>query len=426
MSALCVALVTMACSSGAESKPKAVTGEEILLGAPLSLTGTQSTEGNLVKRGYDLWLDWVNQRGGIEVAGVRHKVQIRYQDDTSKADLSAQATRDLVANQRAAFLLGPYGSTNATPDAAVAQELKVPMVEGNAPAKAIYAKGNRYIFGAMAPTDKYMQGVLDMAATMNPRPNTIALLSADDAFSLEVAKATADYAGMKGMQVVSNQQYPNGSTNLFAQLTAAKQKNPDIVINSGHTVEAIAISKAARDIRLDAKIFAYTIGPTTPDFLQALGKGADYVVTGSQWSPDVKYRPAMYLSAADYVSAYQQKYATKDVPSYIAAQSTAVCLALQRALENARSLDREKVRTALAALDLITFYGRIKFDQTGLNVYKPMVVEQIQNGHRTTVWPQELAVASPAYPTPSWQVRLDLPPPPPPAKLPGTGHPGRK
>src|SRR2546429_399128 len=266
---------------------------------------------------------------------------------------------------------GPYGSTNALPVAAVAEQAKVPMIEGNAPAKAIYSKGYHYAFGAMAPTDKYMQGVLDMAASMNPKPATVAVLSADDAFSAEVAKAAVDYAGMKGLQVVYNQQYPNGSTNVAPLLTAAKQKNPDIVINSGHTVEAIAISKAARDIRLDAKIFAYTIGPTTPDFLQALGKSADYVVTGSHWSPDVKYKPAMYLSVGDYASAYEQRYGTKDPPSYIVAQSTAACLALQRAIENAGSLDREKVRSALAALDLITFYGRAKFDEHGLNVYKP-------------------------------------------------------
>ena len=61
----------------------------------------------------------------------------------------------------------------------------------------------------------------------------------------------------------------------YAALDAAKAKKPDIILNSGHLIEAIAITKAARDVRLDAAIFAYTSGPATPDFAQALGKDAN-------------------------------------------------------------------------------------------------------------------------------------------------------
>ncbi len=65
-------------------------------------------------------------------------------------------------------------------------------------------------------------------------------------------------------------------------------------------------------------------------------------------------------------------------------------MAFQYALERAGSLDPEKVRDALAKLDVTTFYGILKFDSRGLNVYKPMVVNQIQNGppgHRLAAGP---------------------------------------
>jgi branched-chain amino acid transport system substrate-binding protein len=62
-------------------------------------------------------------------------------------------------------------------------------------------------------------------------------------------------------------------------------------------------------------------------------------------------------------------------------------LAFEYALENAGSIDPEKVRDALAKLDVTTFYGLLKFDSRGLNVYKPMVTNQIQNGKLVTVWP---------------------------------------
>src|SRR5260370_24688244 len=129
-----------------------------------------------------------------------------------------------------------------------------------------------------------------MAATPNPKPTTIAMLSAADAFSVEVADAIKDYAPTKGMTLAVYKKYKNGNTSLTAEVQAAKAANPDIVLNSGHLQEAIAINKAAKEQKLNAKIFAYSVGPSTPDFISALGKDADYVYDGSQWTPQVKYK----------------------------------------------------------------------------------------------------------------------------------------
>lgn len=404
------------------SAPSVTEGPDVLIGVPMSLTGNQSKEGALSKQGYDLWVDWVNGHGGLTVQGVRHRVQLLYVDDQSKADISAQVTQQLIAERKVSFLLGPYGSSATAADAAVAEQNHIPFISTNGAAQAIYSHGYRYVFGVLSPASKYLQGVLDMAASMGPKPATIAMLSADDAFSVEVAKSVVDYAPRVGLQVVYNQQYPNGSTNLYSQVSAAKQKNPDILLNSGHLVEAIAINKAAKELRFGAKMYAYSVGPATPDFTQALGNDANFVFSGAQWSSQVKYRPAMYMSPPDYVQAYQRKYGTKDEPAYQVADATAGGLALEKAIETARSLDADKVRDALAAVDIITFYGRIRFDQQGLNTFKPMVVQQIQDGVLATVWPTELATAKPVYPTPTWLARAgpmaDSKPAP---KVPATG-----
>jgi branched-chain amino acid transport system substrate-binding protein len=75
------------------------------------------------------------------------------------------------------------------------------------------------------------------------------------------------------------------------------------------------------------------------------------------------------------------------------------------AIEKAGSLDPQKVRDALQNLDVVTFYGILKFDSRGINVYKPMAVNQIQNGQLMTVWPLGVQNAKPAYPTPPWHAR---------------------
>jgi len=381
------------------------TGSPIIFGAAVSLTGSQSKEGGLTKQGYDLWLDWINARGGILTNNVKHPVQIIYEDDQSNANLSATLVEKLITVEKAQFILGPYGSSATASDAIVVEKDGIPMVEANGAAQSIFSHGYKYTFGVLSPANKYLTGVLDMAATLSPKPTTIAMLSANDNFSLEVAKAVTDYAPSQGMQVVFNKSYPAAAPDVSGLISQAKAANPDIVMNSGHLAEAIAINKAAKQLGLTAKIFAYSVGPSTPDFISALGPDANYVYDGSQWTPQVKYKPSFYLSVSDYVKAYEAKYSSTEPPDYHVAESTAGCLAFEKAIENAGSLDPVKVRDALAALDVMTFFGEIKFDSRGINTFKPMVVEQIQNGTHYTVFPADVANGKPQYPTPSWSSR---------------------
>jgi branched-chain amino acid transport system substrate-binding protein len=400
---LLAALLSFSCG-GTPAPGGGTTGATILFGAPLGLTGSLTKESTLTQQGYDLWVEWINQQGGINIDGVKHPVKIKYYDDTSSANQSAVLMQKLITEDKVNFLLGPYGSAATATDAAIAEQNQVPMVEANGAAQAIFNQGYKYTFGVLSPANKYLQGVVDLAATLSPKPSSIFMLSADDNFSLEVADGVKQYAPGKGFQVTV-QKYKNGATNLAAEVQAAKAANADMVLNSGHLQEAIAINKAAKEQKLNAKLFAYSVGPSTPDFISALGKDADYVYDGSQWTPQVKYKPSFYLTQQQYVDAYRKKYPGQGDPDYHVAESTAACLAYQKALESAKSTDPKKVREALAKLDVMTFFGQIKFDSRGINTYKPMVVEQIQRGQHHTVFPADVADVKPMYPTPAWDQR---------------------
>src|SRR4030088_1678173 len=223
---LAVALVAAFACGGTTAEP--ATGSAIVLGAPLGLTGSLAKESELTKQGYDLWLDWINARGGIVVNGVKHPVTIKYYDDTSNANQSAVLMQKLITEDKANFLLGPYGSAATATDAVIADQNQIPMVEANGAAESIFSQGYKYTFGVLSPAKKYLQGVIDMAATLKPMPTTIALLSADDNFSLEVSGGITSYAPTKGMNVVLYKKYKNGATNLSAEVQAAKGANADI------------------------------------------------------------------------------------------------------------------------------------------------------------------------------------------------------
>src|SRR6266567_8954982 len=114
-----LAVLLAACGSSTTGNSP-TTGSTLVFGAAVSLTGAQSKEGGLTKQGYDLWLEWINARGGIIVNNVKHPVQIIYEDDQSNANLSATLVQKLITTEKAQFILGPYGSTATATDAVVA------------------------------------------------------------------------------------------------------------------------------------------------------------------------------------------------------------------------------------------------------------------------------------------------------------------
>ena len=411
-----------ACSMSSGPPPPS-TGADIVIGVPNAATGDYNVEGPLTKQGYDLWADWANGKGGIEVQGVLHKVKLVYEDDQSNPQLSAKAAEQLLTESKAQFLLGPYGSPPAAAVAAVAEKHQVPMVAPTAGARQVFMQGFRYTFGVLAPVDQFPAAAIDWELNGTPRPATIAILTADDDASMLITKGTVDYATSKGIKVVFMQKYTAGTTNLYPLVQQAKAAKPDLFFNSGHFLEAVAAHKAAKDLQLDAKAFAYAVGPQQPEFVQALGPVADFTLTASPWTPQAKFKADYGPTSAEYVAAFRKKYQINQDPGFVTADATAAGLALEMAIMHAQSLDPHKVRDALAGLDGNTFYGRLKFDAEGQNTFHNVLVLQVLNGLPQVVFPPELATAQGAWPAPTWEARFGAPAAPPKAKLPGTGKP---
>ncbi|HEX8996596.1 MAG TPA: amino acid ABC transporter substrate-binding protein [Ktedonobacterales bacterium] len=380
----------------------------LYFGAPVSLTGSLSHEGQDTLNGYQLWADQVNAHGGIKVGSTSYQVKIKYYDDASSAQKSAQLTRQLVTSDKVNFLLGPYGSGATLTDEVIAQQYRMPMVEGNGAAKAIFAKNNPYIFGVLSPTPEYAGTILRAALALPTPPKTIAIINANDAFSTEVAEAAKSYAASNGLTVVYSQSYPANATDLTGILTQIKTSAsggvPDMILGSGHEDEALTTMKQAKQLGINPKLWAFTVGPALPDFITTLGGDSNDVLGSSQWTPQVKYQGTdVFGTPANFTQLYQAKYS--QAPSYQAAESAACGLAFQAAIEKAGSIDTQKVRDALAGLNITTFYGPIQFNSSGENTTKPMVTIQIQSGKVVTVYPADVANASMTYPTPAFGQR---------------------
>jgi branched-chain amino acid transport system substrate-binding protein len=404
-----IALVVVVFSILPESL-RAASEDTIVFGAAISMTGKTAKEGEYTRDGYQFAIDTVNQKGGIKIGGKSYKAVLKYYDDESKSERTAQLVEKLVNEDKVHFLLGPYASAPTATAAPIAEKYKLPMVEANGSAESIFNKGYKYSFMVLSPAKLYLRGVLDLVHARDPSAKTVAILGENEPFSKEVAGGAAEYAKQIGMQVVYHELYPSGTQDVSSLLTNVKAKNPDVVLGAGHLQDSLLIVKQAKDLGVSARAMGFSVGPSSPEFRDNLKTDADYLFGPTQWTPALRYNgDDLWKTPQAYAAAFRAKYPAYKVIPYQVAESSAAVIVYQRALENAGSLDPKKVRDAIAALDIMTFFGQVKFDSRGVNIYKPMAVEQLQpDGKKYTVFPTAVAEKEALYPMPAWDKRHKL------------------
>ena len=385
----------------------ALAADTVVFGAAISITGKTAKEGEYTRDGYQFAIDKINEMGGIKVGGKTYKAELKYYDDETKPERTAQLIEKLINEDKVNLILGPYGSSPTGTAAPIAERYKIPMVEANGSAEAIFSKGYKYTFMILSPAKLYLRGILDAVRAKDSSVKTVAILGENEAFSKEVAGGAAEYAKEKGMDVVYDELYPTNAQDVSALLTAIKGKNPHVILGSGHLQDSLLIVKQSKDLGVSPRAMGFSVGPSSPEFRANLGKAADYIFGATQWTEALKYNGEdAWKTPKAFGDAFRAKHPNyKSIP-YQVAESAVAVVAYQKAIEKAGTIDPTKVRDALAALDMMTFYGKIKFDSRGVNVYKPMAVEQYQpDGNKYTVWPQEVAEKGCLYPMPPWDKR---------------------
>ena len=380
----------------------------ITLGAAVSITGQYATNGKNTKDGYDLAVKVINDKGGIQVAGKTYKLAIKYYDDESTPARGAQLVERLISQDDIKFLLGPYSSGLTKAIAPVTEKYQVPMIEANGADRDLFTQGYKYTFAVLSTSDQYVSSAIDLlgeltkAAGKDPARLKVAIAIENDPFSKDVRSGVIDDAKRWGMSVVIDDKLPPDFADMSATLTKVKALKPDLLVVSGHTKGVILGVRQVSEQKVDVPMLTATHCDSA-EIIKKFGKAAEYWLCGSQWDATLTYQDALFGKASDFATLFKQTY-NYDAP-YQSAESAAAVEVFADAIRRASSLDPAKVRDAIAATDMETFYGYVKFDATGKNTAKPMVLYQVQNGEYKVVAPQKWASSKVIFPAPSWSQR---------------------
>ncbi len=403
--ALLLAVVLVAAAVG-HSSGTAVAKQHfdgtITFGAAMSVTGGLAAEAKTAKDGYDFIAAAINRKGGIPVGNKHYQVKIVYYDDQSNANTSVQLYEKLINEDKVDFLLGPYSSGVTLATSTVAEKYKIPMVVAHAATPSIYQRGYKYLFGTLNVIDQYTAPLFAMAKSIktNP-PKTVAILNENSLAPQAFADSAEAQAKKLGFEVVYKQSFPNPTNDFGPLLTAIAEKKPDIMLTGGYTLGMIGLVKQAAQQNLSIPMWMFMLGPTVPGFVPAVKRDAEYLLEPIQWAAN--FNPTLKdeifgWNAKEYSKAFYR--AMGYLPDYHPPQSSAALEVYYKAIKQAGTLNRQKVRDAIAKVRLRSFYGNVCFNSLGEENCKSMGIAQLQGGKPVVVWPAKFAQRKLIYPAP--------------------------
>ncbi len=375
--ALAIGVAGMA--GGAMAK---VEGDTIILGSAISLSGKYSTNGLHTQKGYDFAVERINEAGGVKVGGKTYKLAIKYYDDESAANRATQLAERLIQQDGIEFMLGPYSTGMTKAVAPVTEKFKVPMVEAEGASRALFTQGYKYMFAVLSTSEYYLAPVLDLVAERaksegkNPSDLRIGMAFENDGFSLDVRAGVVDVAKKHGMNIVIDDKLPADLSDMSATLTKFKALKPDILLVSGHSKGAATAARQIEEMKIEAPVISMTHCEAAK-VQEKFPKAANGVLCPTQWLSNLPNSEPIFGNASKYNDDFRAAFPEYNVIPYQTTQASAAVLVFKDAFERANSFDRDAVRDALAATDMDTFYGPIRFAPEGNNIAKPMFYRQI-------------------------------------------------
>jgi branched-chain amino acid transport system substrate-binding protein len=391
-----VGLVGAACSKGSNSTSATGTKKPIVIGISLSSSGDFSDPSSAAKKGYELWAQTVNTRGGI----MGRQVQLKIVDDTSSPNQVVTNYQNLITKDKVDFVFGPFSTLLSAPAAKVANRYGYAFIEPAGGGPAIFQEQLHNVFFVQpAPVVDgglvFANYILSLPA--DQRPKTAAYPELDDPFAAPIAEAVRQKFEAAGIKTVFKQVYPAETPDFTPIVTKMANANPDIVVGGTQVADAFSLVKSMIEQKFSPKILFLSNGSNDPvNFPDKVGAANVAGVFGAGDWFEAESSPGN----SAFVAAYHQKYGAGQIDS-TSAEAYACGQILEAVVAKVHSADNAKIIAALHQGSWPSVEGNLSWDSVGQPQGQDLLVEWV-GGKLIPVYPASVALQSPSIPKPAW------------------------
>ena len=333
---------------------------------------------------YLLWAEQQNAAGGLDVKGVKRRIELISSDDRSDVETCVRTYEKLMGSDKVDLVLAPWGSNANFAVAPLANRYQYPFLAPTALSRKLAEMKLPYFFLLLQQPKPMCEALVDMLKANGAK--TLACVYVDDLFGLE------NYAALKvalqgsGITMVEDKSYPGGVKDLSPVLRSMKDKNPDAFVGFTYPPDTILASRQAKEIGFNPKFFYASVGTAFPLYKNVMTPaGAEGVMGMGSWNGKTSPGAKAYFDA--HVASQKKE------PDRWASGAAWAGMEILTSAVKAHGLDRKAIRDFIANTAHKTIIGDIKFTGSE-NVGTPGTVGQWQNGEFEVVWPKARATAA--------------------------------
>ncbi len=357
--------------------------ETVNIGALYPVTGSLAQIGLGCVNAAKLATQMVNDAGGIKSLGGA-KLNLIVSDIQSDTTVTRTETDRLITGNKLSAIHGCYASALTLIASEVAERAKMPLLTGSSSDQL--NKGRTYTFTPFARASQFAQAQLRMSRLVSDKPK-VAVVFENTAFGTSTSNGLREQAAAEGVEIVLFEPYSAGFTDASPLINKVKASGANALFSVSYLNDLILIVRTVKQVGLNIAINGGSGGFVIPDFYKNVGKLAEGLQGVAHWSHDMDPN-------AEKVNAEYKKHFGEFLFEY-AGGLTAQTFMIADALERAASTDPQKVRDAIASLDVSSGYaamcpgGKVKFGPDGKNIHAHPVGVQWQNGDLASIFPKE-------------------------------------
>jgi branched-chain amino acid transport system substrate-binding protein len=398
-------LASAALSPLASALANAQGSKEVVIGAIYPFTGSGAQVGVDARYALETAADLINEAHQLDLplartAGLPNlggaKIKLVYADHQADPQKGRAEAERLITQDKVAALIGTYYSSVAAVVSQVAERYQVPFVAAESSSPSLHQKGLKFFFRPGPHDEMYSVAMFDFLKYVRGKypgtANTVALLYEDTLFGNDTSKIQRQLAEQQKVEIVADIKYRANSPSLSSEVQLLKSKNPDVILATSYTTDAILLVRTMNELGFKPKgIISQNGGFIEPAFLTAVGAQADGIISRASFVLDLAAsRPS--LKAANELF---RKRSNKDLNDNTARELMALII-LADAINRAKDTKGTAIEAALRATDIpgqqtIMPWARVSFGPDGQNTSISPVMMQYGAGEYRTVWPDDVA-----------------------------------